>query len=247
MDYAIKLQDVSVSYLQSRSGVSSVKDFLLKASFVKPFRKHEVLHHINLEIAKGDSIAFLGPNGCGKSTLLRTISGIIVPDKGLVDVRVPISPLLSLGAGVEVELTGYDNIRIALVLSGYYHRKTRHEMIAKIAEFAELTTEQLKKPAKMFSTGMLARLTFSCAMINQPELIMIDEVLAVGDWGFQKKCQKRIHEIIENGATLLFVSHNPKEARELCKRGVCIIEGEIIFDGNIDDAVDIYNNLFKTN
>lgn len=246
MDYAIKLQDVSVSYLQSRSGVTSVKDFLLKASFVKPFRKHVVLHHINLEIAKGDSVAFFGPNGCGKSTLLRTIAGIIVPDKGQVDVRIPISPLLSLGAGVEAELTGYDNIRIALVLSGYYDKKIRREMIAKIADFAELTTEQLKKPAKMFSTGMLARLTFSCAMINQPELLMIDEVLAVGDWGFQMKCQKRIHEIIDNGATLLFVSHNTDEARLLCKRGVCIIEGEIIYDGNIDEAADIYNNLFKT-
>ena len=96
----------------------------------------------------------------------------------------------------------------------------------------------------MFSTGMLARLTFSSLMVNQPELLMIDEVLAVGDWGFQMKCKKRIHEIIDNGATLLFVSHNPKEAIELCKRGICIIEGKKIFDGNIDEAADIYNKLF---
>ncbi|HOY31062.1 MAG TPA: ABC transporter ATP-binding protein [Bacteroidales bacterium] len=244
MDYAIKLDNVTVSYLQSRNGVTSVKEFLLKASFIKIFKKHQVLHDFNLEISKGESIAFLGPNGCGKSTLLRTIAGIVVPDKGTVDVRIPVSPLLSLGAGVELELTGYDNIRIALVLSGNYHRKTRREMIDRIAEFAELSREQLKKPAKMFSTGMLARLTFSSLMVNQPELLMIDEVLAVGDWGFQMKCKKRIHEIIDNGATLLFVSHNPKEAIELCKRGICIIEGKKIFDGNIDEAADIYNKLF---
>jgi ABC-type polysaccharide/polyol phosphate transport system ATPase subunit len=244
MDYIIKLKDVYVSYLQSRKGVTSVKDFLLKASFISPFRKYEVLHHIDIEIPKGDSIGILGPNGCGKSTLLRTIAGIIKPDKGTVDVKVPVSPLLSLGAGIEFELTGYDNIRIALALGGYYQRRTRHEMIEKVAEFAELTNEQLRMPTKMYSTGMIARLAFSSVMIHQPHLLMIDEVLAVGDKGFQNKCIKRIHEIIENGATLLFVSHNPKEVRELCKRGICIKDGIIIYDGNADKAADVYNNLF---
>lgn len=244
MDYAIKLNDVSVSYLQSRNGVNSVKDFLLKASFIRPFSRYEVLHHINLDILKGQSVGILGPNGCGKSTLLRTIARIIKPDEGRVEVTVPISPLLSLGAGTEMELSGYDNIRIALVLAGYYKRKIRREMVEKVAEFAELTNEQLRKPVKMFSTGMLARLTFSSVMVSQPELLMIDEVLSVGDKGFQNKCIKRIHEIIDNGATLLFISHNPQEVKEICKRGICIKEGKIVFDGNINEAADIYYNFF---
>jgi len=245
MDYVIKLKDVSVSYLQSRKGVYSIKDFILKASFINPFRRYEVLHHIDLEIAKGDSIGILGPNGCGKSTLLRVIARIAKQDKGLVDVKVPISPLLSLGAGIELELTGYENIRMAIALAGYYKRNTRHEMIEKVAEFAELTNEQLRMPTKMYSTGMLARLAFSSVMVGQPDLLMIDEVLAVGDKGFQVKCVKRIHEIIENGATLLFVSHNPLEVLELCKRGICIKEGIIIYDGNAEKAAEVYLNLFK--
>ncbi len=244
MDHAIKLKDVSVSYLQSWNGVTSLKDFLMKASFLHPFRKHEVLHHIDLEIPKGDAVSLLGPNGCGKSTLLRTIAGIMKPDQGIVDVTVPVSPLLSLGAGLEMELSGYDNIRIALIMSGIYTRKNRRELIDKVAEFAELTSEQLKKPAKMFSTGMLARLMFSSVVVHQPQLLMVDEVLSVGDWGFQIKCIKRIREIIDNGATLIFVSHNPKEARQICKRGICLIDGKIVYDGNINKATEVYNGMF---
>lgn len=244
MDYVIKLNNVSVSYLQSRKGVHSVKDFILKASFISPFQKHRVLHHIDLEIFKGDSVGILGPNGSGKSTLLRTIAGIIKPEEGWVYVRVPISPLLTLGAGIELELSGYENMRIALALSGNYSKSTRLEMIEKVSDFAELTKEQLKMPTKMYSTGMLARLAFSCVMTGQPELLMIDEVLAVGDKGFQKKCMYRIHEIIKNGATLLFVSHSPGEVKEICNKGICLKDGKMIYNGDSMKAVDIYNKLF---
>jgi len=244
MDYVIKLQDVSVSYLQNRKGVHSIKDFVLKASFISPFQKHRVLHNIDLEIHKGDSVGILGPNGSGKSTLLRTIAGIIKPENGKIDVKVSISPLLSLGAGIELELSGYENMRIALALTGNYNKSTRVEMIEKVSAFAELTDEQLKMPAKMYSTGMLARLAFSSVMTSQPELLMIDEVLAVGDLGFQKKCTKRLHEILENGATLLFISHSPEEVKSICKRGICIKDGKKIFDGSSQKAADVYNKLF---
>ena len=244
MDYVIKLNNVSVSYLQSRKGVHSVKDFILKASFINPFQKNKVLYDINLEVFKGDSIGILGPNGSGKSTLLRTIAGIIKPDKGTVDVKVHISPLLALGAGIELELSGYENMRIALALSGNYSKHTRVEMMENVAAFAELTREQLLRPAKMYSTGMLARLAFSCVMTAQPELLMIDEVLAVGDRGFQKKCMNRIHEIIANGATLLFISHSPDEVKEICKKGICLKEGRVIYSGKSDKAVDVYTKLF---
>jgi len=244
MNSIIKLENVSVSYLQNRKGVHSIKDFVLKASFISPFQKHRVLHDINLEIFRGESVGILGPNGCGKSTLLRTIAGIIVPEKGKIEVNVAISPLLTLGAGIELELSGYENMRIALALSGNYSKATRAEMMDKVSAFAELTHEQLRMPAKMYSTGMLARLAFSSVMTAQPDLLMVDEVLAVGDRGFQKKCMNRIHEIIENGATLLFISHSPDEVKQICRRGVCIKDGKIIFDGPSEKAVEIYAQLF---
>jgi lipopolysaccharide transport system ATP-binding protein len=244
MEYVVKLNNVSVSYLQSRKGVHSFKDFVLKASFISPFQKKSVLHNIDIEIQKGDSVGILGPNGSGKSTLLRTIAGIIKPETGTVDVKVRISPLLTLGAGIELELSGYENIRIALALSGNYSKSTRKEMIEKITDFAELTKEQLKMPTKMYSTGMLARLAFSSVMTSQPELLMIDEVLAVGDKGFQNKCISRIHEIIKNGATLLFVSHSPDEVRSICNKGICLKNGNIILNGSSKEATEVYSGLF---
>ena len=244
MDNVIRLENVSVSYLQNRKGVHSVKDFVLKASFLSPFQKHRVLHGINLNINKGDAVGVLGPNGSGKSTLLRTIAGIIKPDSGSVEVKVNLSPLLTLGAGIELELSGYENMRIALALSGNYNKATRREMIEKVSEFAELSSEQLRMPAKMYSTGMLARLAFSSVMTAQPEILMIDEVLAVGDRGFQKKCMSRIHEILQNGATLLFISHSPAEVKEICNKGICLNEGKIICNGTSNEAVRVYTHLF---
>ncbi len=244
MESVIKLQNVSVSYLQNRKGIHSIKDFVLKASFIAPFQKHRVLHHIDLDIQKGDSVGILGPNGSGKSTLLRCIAGIIRPEEGTLQTHVRISPLLALGAGIEMELSGYENMRIALALTGNYSKATRTEMIEKVSDFAELTNEQLRMPTKMYSTGMLARLSFSSVMTGHPELLMIDEVLAVGDKGFQKKCMQRIHQIIENGATLLFVSHSPNEVMEICKRGICLKDGIKIFDGSSTKAAGVYNKLF---
>jgi len=244
MDYVVKLKNVTVSYLQNRKGVHSVKDFILKASFINPFQKNRVLHNIDLEIYKGDAVGILGPNGSGKSTLMRTIAGIVKPEKGWVYSRVPVSPLLALGAGIELELSGNENISISLALTGNYSKDTRKEMIEKITDFAELTKEQLRMPAKMYSTGMLARLAFSSVMTAQPELLMIDEVLAVGDKGFQKKCMNRIHEILDNGATLLFVSHSPNEVKEICKRGICLKDGRMICNSTSDEAADVYMKLF---
>lgn len=241
----VRLNNVYASYLQNRKGIHSVKDLVLKASFISPFQKHRVLHGIDLEVFRGEAVGILGPNGSGKSTLLRTIAGIIKPDSGSVEVRVPVSPLLTLGAGIEMELSGYENMRIALALAGNYHKKTRAEMMDKIADFAELTRDQLRMPTKMYSTGMLARLAFSSVMTSQPELLMIDEVLAVGDKGFQNKCMDRIREILRNGATLLFISHSPAEVKAICDRGICLREGKIIFDGSSKKAADVYTSLFQ--
>lgn len=242
---AIELNNVSVSYLHNRRGIYSIKDFVLKGAFFSPFEYKPVLQEINLSILKGESLGIMGRNGEGKSTLLRTIAGIISPSKGTCKVTIPVSPLLALGAGIELELTGIENIKIYTALSGQYQKNTIAAIIDKVASFSELSTEQLNMPAKMYSTGMLARLAFSSVVTSQPELMMIDEVLAVGDKGFQEKCKKRIHEIKEAGATILFVSHNPEEIKEVCDRGICLDKGRISYDGDAQGAVKQYLKLFN--
>jgi len=243
-ELAIELKDVSVSYLHNKRGIYSIKDFILKGGLFSPFEHKKVLNDINLKIYKGESLGIVGRNGEGKSTLLRTIAGIIIPDKGTCKVSIEISPLLALGAGLELELTGLENIKIYMALSGRYDKNTIKDLIDNVSEFSELSMEQLKMPVKMYSTGMLARLAFSTVMTTQPELLMIDEVLAVGDKGFQEKCKKRIHQVKDTGATVIFVSHNPEEVKEVCERGICLKNGHIICDSTSSDAIKEYNNLF---
>lgn len=245
MKPAIELSNVSVSYLHNKRGIYSVKDFVMKGGLISPFEKKKVLNNISLKINKGESIGILGRNGEGKSTLLRTIAGIIVPDEGVCNVNIKISPLLALGAGMELELTGIENIKIYMALSGNYQKGNITEMIAGISDFSELNMEQLKMPVKMYSTGMMARLAFSTVMATQPELLMIDEVLAVGDKGFQEKCKRRIQDVKNAGATVLFVSHNPDEVIEVCERGICLQEGKIIYDGTAAGAAQTYNRFFS--
>lgn len=242
---AIELNNVSVSYLHNRRGIYSIKDFVLKGGLFSPFEYKPVLKNINLKINKGDAVGIVGRNGEGKSTLLRTIAGIITPTSGTCSVNIKISPLLALGAGIELELTGIENIKIYAALSGNYHKNTINKHIDTIANFSELSMEQLNTPTKMYSTGMLARLAFSSVVTSQPDLMMIDEVLAVGDKGFQEKCKKRIHEIKQAGATILFVSHNPAEILEICERGICIENGGLSYDGDSAGAVKKYENLFN--
>jgi ABC-type polysaccharide/polyol phosphate transport system ATPase subunit len=241
----IDLKSVTVSYLHNKRGIYSVKDFVLKGGLFSPFENKIVLHDINLSIFKGESVGIMGRNGEGKSTLMRTIAGIIIPVMGACKVTIEISPLLALGAGLELELTGLENIKIYMALSGNYNKKTIAGLIDNVAAFSELSLEQLKMPVKMYSTGMLSRLAFSSVTVIQPELLLIDEVLAVGDRGFQVKCRNRIAQIQKAGATVLFVSHSPEEVMEICERGICLEKGTIYCDGTSKEAADAYNKLFN--
>jgi lipopolysaccharide transport system ATP-binding protein len=241
----INLKNVTVSYLHNKRGIYSVKDFVLKGGLFSPFENKVVLHNINLSIFKGESIGVMGRNGEGKSTLLRTIAGIIVPVSGKCTVNIEISPLLALGAGLELELTGLENIKIYMALSGNYNKKTIAELVDKVSAFSELSMDQLRMPVKMYSTGMLSRLAFSSVTVMQPELLLIDEVLAVGDKGFQAKCRQRIDEIRKGGATVLFVSHNPDEVMQICERGICLKDGAIYCDDSSEEAAKAYNKLFN--
>jgi len=240
----IELKDVSVSYLHNKRGIYSIKDFIVKGAIFSPFEHKNVLHNINLTVNRGETLGIMGRNGEGKSTLLRTIAGILKPDSGTCKVSIEISPLLALGAGMELELTGIENIKIFMALCGKYHKKTIKALIDQVADFSELTMEQLNMPVKMYSTGMVSRLAFSSAIVTDPALLMIDEVLSVGDEGFQKKCETRIHEIKNSGATVLFTSHSTAAIMEVCERGICLKNGTIICDGTSEEAASEYHKLF---
>ena len=214
----IKIEGLNVSYYTFNQGVNSVKDFITGFKFIRPFEKKEVLHQINLEIYEGDVLGILGRNGAGKSTLLKAIAGILKPTKGSVQVNGKVAPLLAIGAGMEMELTGYENIRLIGSLMGHTMKQTKLRT-ENIKDFSELSHEQLSRQVKTYSTGMISRLSFSMAVADMPDILIVDEVLSVGDVGFQQKCVQRINEIQKAGGTILFVSHSLGEVERICNRG----------------------------
>jgi ABC-type polysaccharide/polyol phosphate transport system ATPase subunit len=173
------------------------------------------------------------------------ISGIIHPDQGKVIINGKIAPILSLGAGLEPELTGYDNIKLVCILMGISTSQI-HSSIEKIAAFSELSKDELSMQVKRYSTGMTARLSFSIAIAADPDILIIDEVLAVGDVGFQEKCYHRINDIKKNGATIVFVSHSMGDVMQICDHACVINNGEIVFNGLVNEACEKYQQQFHS-
>ncbi|MFK7900766.1 MAG: ABC transporter ATP-binding protein, partial [Cyclobacteriaceae bacterium] len=203
------------------------------------FYKKEVLNNINLEIKKGETFGLIGKNGSGKSTLLRLISEVLYPSKGKITVNGKVAPLLSLGVGLQPELSGYDNIKLCCALLGYSKREIK-EAKDDILAFSELTEEDLSMQVKRYSSGMKSRLSFSIATAQTPEILLVDEVLSVGDLSFKKKCTERINEIKKSGSTILFVSHSLKDMLDLCDRGAYIAKGDLMCVDSIDKVVGTY-------
>ena len=167
---------------------------------------------------KGESIALIGLNGCGKSTLLKTIAGVLKPSKGTVKVYGNIAPLIELGAGFDPDLTGEENVFLNGAILGH-DKETMNSYYDSIVEFSELGPF-MATPVKNYSSGMLARLGFAIATIGNPDLLIVDEALSVGDFRFQEKCIKRIKNLLNNGTSLLFVSHSINQVKEICKRSI---------------------------
>lgn len=241
---AIYLHRVSFSFRVSKSGVTSLREWIQKGG-KGVFQRKKVLDNVTLTIPQGSCYGILGRNGSGKSTLLRIISGIIVPDEGEVLVNGKIAPILSLGAGLEPELSGYDNIRLLCVLMGLHPREIRNAINA-IADFSELTEDELTMQVKRYSTGMMARLSFSIAIALRPDILIIDEVLAVGDVGFQDKCYQRILEIKNSGSTIVFVSHSIADVLKICDKACVLESGKLIYEGDVKESCDIYMHQFTT-
>jgi len=197
-----------------------------------------VLDDFSLKVARGESIAVIGRNGAGKSTLLALIAGVIRPTTGTLSVNGRVSPLLELGAGFHPELTGRDNVMLNGVLLGLRRADVAARM-DRIVEFAELA-DSIDEPVRTFSTGMTARLGFSVAAHLDPEILLIDEVLAVGDAAFQAKCIAKIREFRSRGVTIVFVSHELKHVSELCDRAVVVADHRAAFVGEVAAAIAQY-------
>jgi ABC-type polysaccharide/polyol phosphate transport system ATPase subunit len=209
----------------------------LQGKYQKPSRK-QVLKEINLVIKSGEKIGIIGANGAGKSTLLKVICGILEPTTGKIRVRGNIAPLIELGAGFNVDMSVLDNIIMYGVLLGYSKTEMK-QRIQSILDFAELK-EYAEVPVKALSSGMKARLGFSVATDVKPDILILDEVLSVGDAKFKKKSQQRIENLWNHSSTILFVSHSLEYVRELCDRCLWLDRGKVVFYGNTKEAVDGY-------
>ncbi len=239
-DTIIKIENVTISFWQNNVGVYSLKDLITQRK--SPFKTKTILHDICLDVKRGDSLGILGRNGSGKSTLLRTIAGIIKPQKGTVTVNGSFAPILAIGAGLELELTGYENITLLLALYGTARRNTN--AVDNIREFSELSDEVLRMPVKQYSSGMVARLAFSISLANDSDILIIDEVLAVGDQGFQAKCADKINQLKAAGTTILFVSHFPEGVLKICNNAILMEGGHITHRGTAQEICKDYQMLF---
>lgn len=244
MERSILVENISFSFVQRSHGIHTFKDAIQQLGRKKSFQQNSILDNISFEINKGECFAIMGKNGCGKSTLLRIISGIIEPKKGNVKVKGSIAPLLALGVGLEPELSGYENIRISALITGIPKKKIQ-QTIETVKSFSELSDDDLKMQVKRYSSGMTARLAFSIALANEADILIIDEVLAVGDEGFQNKCYQKIDELKQQGKTIILVSHSVGDVERICDRGIVLDHGKIICNDSIDKVVESYHQLFR--
>jgi ABC-type polysaccharide/polyol phosphate transport system ATPase subunit len=218
--------------------------------FSKIFQKNtsyhdfEALKNISVEVPAGQALGIIGRNGSGKSTLLKLIAGVYRPSKGKVTISGTIAPLIELGAGFHHELTGRENILLNGLLMGYSKREML-ERQQSIIEFADIG-DFIDAPVKQYSSGMYMRLAFAVATEVDPQILLVDEILAVGDAGFQEKCFARLEKFRASGKTIIFVSHSMGEVEEHCERVLLLEHGSLIADGRPDEIVPMYKSLVSS-
>ncbi len=237
----VEVKNVSVGFNLSNQKIDNIKDyFIQKVKRQLQTQKFWALNDVSFSLKKGEALGILGLNGSGKSTLLKTIAGVIDPTKGTVATKGRIAPMIELGAGFDLDLTAKENIFLNGAVLGYT-RKYMKSKVDDIIEFAELG-DFVNVPVKNFSSGMTARLGFAIATMNQPDILILDEVLSVGDYKFQEKSMARTQEIVDNGATVLFVSHSPEQVAKICTRAIWLEKGQLVMDGTIDEVTTTYEN-----
>ena len=202
------------------------------------YQEFWALKHVSFDVKKGDRVGIMGLNGAGKSTLLKVIAGVLKATEGSVETKGVIVPLLELGAGFDRQYTGAENIFLYGAVLGY-SKEFIQEKYNEIVEFSELG-KFIDVPVKNYSSGMKARLGFSVATIVEPEILILDEVLSVGDAKFRKKCEKKIQGMFDKGITVLFVSHSSQQVLRMCNKGILLEHGELVAQGDVKDIVDLY-------
>ena len=234
---AIQFQSVSKSF-HRHTGRMLLRHRLVNLLRGQHGERFCALKNISFELEEGDGLAVMGSNGAGKSTLLGLVAGLATPDEGSVTVNGRIAALLELGSGFHPDLTGTENVRVNASLIGLSRRRTA-ELFDQIVDFAGIG-DFIDEPLRTYSTGMIMRLAFSVAINMDPEILLIDEVLAVGDQAFQAKCFERIHQFRQAGKTLLCVSHATGMVQELCDRAIWLDHGELVMSGRIRDVIEAY-------
>jgi homopolymeric O-antigen transport system ATP-binding protein len=241
-DTAIFLTGVSVRYRLPNERVASLKEYMIRLVQGKVrYNSFMALNDVNLVVKKGEIFGILGRNGAGKSTLLKVISRVLIPTRGRVWICGMVSPLLELGAGFHPELTGMENIHLNATLLGH-SRKEITEKIPEILEFAEIG-DFIEAPLRTYSSGMFARLGFSVATAWRPDILILDEVLSVGDAAFAQKCAERMKAFRESGATVLLVSHSVNTIQSLCQRALLLEHGNVVEIGLAKEVSEKYSNL----
>lgn len=238
-DVVIKFENVGMHFRKSTQKISSFKEYLIKKIKGQVvYEEFIALNNINFEIEKGEVVGFVGLNGAGKSTLLKVVSGVQKPTVGKISVKGKVSPLLELGAGFDNDLTGKENIYLNGLILGY-NRDFIKGKVDEIIDFAEIR-DFVDTPIKNYSSGMKARLGFSIATVSIPEILIVDEVLSVGDGRFRKKSEEKMIELIKSDATVLFVSHSLAQIRRLCTKVIWLEKGQVKMIGNTKEVCDAY-------
>lgn len=243
-DTVLTVENVSVKYHLTEQKVDDLKDYLIK--LVKRelrYKEFLALQNVSFSLERGDRLAILGLNGAGKSTLLKVIAGVLKASEGTVKKRGVVVPLLELGAGFDPQYTGSENIYLYGAMLGY-SKAFLDEKYAEIVEFAELG-EFIDVPVKNYSSGMKARLGFAIATIVEPDILILDEVLSVGDAKFRKKSEKKIMDMFDKGITVLFVSHNDAQVKTLCTKAILLDHGKLIAKGTVAEVLPKYRNMTK--
>ena len=244
--YAIEVDHVSMLFNMSSEKVDNLKEYFVRLVTRKlNFEEFWALRDVSFKIEKGDRLGVMGFNGAGKSTLLKVVAGVLKPTTGSVKVRGVIAPMLELGAGFDMNYTGKENIFLYGATMGY-SRKFLEEKYDEIVEFSELG-KFINTPMKNYSSGMKSRLGFAIATAVKPDVLILDEVLSVGDAAFKDKSEQRILDMIEDGVTVLYVSHSTDRIRKICNKAIILTKGQLVASGDVGDLCDMNTEMVNSN
>ena len=235
----VDVNNVTMDVRIQNENIKSIKEYLISLIQGKiSYSEFRALEDVNFHIEKGQVCGIIGRNGAGKSTLLKIIAGVLAPTKGTVKVNGNIAPMLELGAGFDQDLSARENIYLNGAILGY-SKEFLDQKYQDIVDFSELH-EFMDNPIRTYSSGMMIRLAFSIATIVEPEILIVDEILSVGDASFAEKSGKRMRELMSGGTTVLMVSHVLEQIREMCDRVIWMDHGKVIMDGDPDEVCDAY-------